>query len=197
MWSDEIRRLYVEHAADIHRYATRRVGRDLADDVVADTFRHALESRDSYDPERGGERGWLFGIATNLLRRHWRTERRRLTALDRHARDRHARDDATTASDDPLAAVPARLDGSDEVGRVLSAVERLDASDRDLLVLVAWEEMSSDKVAEILGIPAGTVRSRLHRIRRRLDAERRPAAGTTPLPTRPDQARPDQKGDPG
>src|SRR5262245_5262828 len=66
------------HVDAVYRYVARRVGAHTARDVVADTFRVALEHFGEYDPSRGSERSWLFGIATNLVRRHWRTEERRL-----------------------------------------------------------------------------------------------------------------------
>jgi RNA polymerase sigma factor (sigma-70 family) len=163
-----VRALYDDHARDIHAYAARRVGSDLADDIVADTFRHAIESFESFDPDRGSERVWLFGIATNLLRRHWRTEQRRRSALHRMTQS-----DMAGFDGDPLLTVPGRIDGASDAARVLVAVAELSVEDYELLVLVAWEQMSRIDVAEVLGIPPGTVRSRLHRIRRRLDASRR------------------------
>lgn len=165
--SEAVRSLFADHAVDIHRYASRRVGRDLADDVVAETFRQAIESYASFDAGRGSHRAWLFGIATNLLRRHWRTERRRLAALERMP-------DASSVDvgGDPLLSVPDRLDAADDAGRVVDALDDLSRDDHELLVLVAWEGMSSADVAEVLEIPSGTVRSRLHRIRRALDLAR-------------------------
>ena len=163
-----VRAWFLAHAGDIHSYAARRVGRDLADDVVADTFRHAIESFDGFDSERGGERAWLFGIATNLLRRYWRTEQRRRDALQRNASAQRTDRPPT----DVAALTAGRLDATAEVADVLSAVAQLSADDYELLVLTAWEQMSSRDAAAVLGIPAGTVRSRLHRIRRELDAAR-------------------------
>lgn len=142
-------------------YAARRVGPIVGRDVVADTFRVALERLDTFDPSRGDERAWLFGIATNVLRRHWRTEERRLQA--------QARAVALEARQiDPLIAVVDSMDARRVFDRVAAAVANLDPEDRDLLVLVAWEHMTSREVAAVLGIPAGTVRSRLRRIRRQL-----------------------------
>jgi RNA polymerase sigma-70 factor (ECF subfamily) len=160
-----VHRLFVEHGAAIHRYAARRVGTDLADDVVAETFRRAFESIGSFDPARGSHRAWLFGIATNVLRKHRRSEARRLRALVR-AQSR------TEPPPDPLLARAVSLDAERELARVLDAIDLLPADDVDLLVLVAWERMSRAEVAAILGIPAGTVRSRLHRIRTVLDRAR-------------------------
>lgn len=159
-----------EHAPSLGSYAARRVGPSLARDIVAETFRIACEQYDQFDPSRGAERAWLFGIATNLIRRHWRTEERRLR-IQAHA----SRIDSTRG--DPLLRVDERLDASRQYQRVVDAVAELDPEDRDLLVLIAWEQMTSREVAAVLGIPAGTVRSRLKRIRTHL-AENVPEGAT-------------------
>jgi RNA polymerase sigma-70 factor (ECF subfamily) len=149
------------HARALAGYATSRVGQSLGRDIVADTFRIALEQIDTYDRGRGGERAWLFGIASNLIRRHWRSEERRLRIQARSLR-------ADPLPVDPLLRVDERLDASADYQRVVDAVGTLDPDDRDLLVLVAWEQLSSREAAEVLGVPPGTVRSRLARIRARL-----------------------------
>jgi RNA polymerase sigma-70 factor (ECF subfamily) len=71
-------------------------------------------------------------------------------------------------SGDPLLDTESRLDALNAAEQVAEAVEALDPDDRELLVLIAWERLSSAEVAEVLGIPAGTVRSRLQRIRNQL-----------------------------
>lgn len=177
-----VRALYDEHAPALHAYLTRRIGRDLADDLLADTFRIAIEEWTSYDPDIGSARNWLYGISTNLVRRHWRTEQRRRAALVRMASEPTTTDDP---SHTPAGAATAHVDAVADVGRLLAAVANLDAEDYDLLVLTAWESMSSGDVADVLGIPRGTVRSRLHRIRRQLDAER-----SSPLDSEPKGDRP-------
>jgi RNA polymerase sigma factor (sigma-70 family) len=154
-------RLYAAHVDAVFAYVARRIGRELAADVTAEAFRVAIEHLGRYDAARGSERAWLYGIATNLLRRHWRTEERRLRAMGRHVA-------AEVPGGDPLLQVAERLDATVEVARVMAAVADLTIEDRDLLVLVAWERCSYDEVARALGIPTGTVRSRLHRIRRTL-----------------------------
>ena len=151
------------HAGSLGVYAARRVGSTLARDIVAETFRVAWEQRDQYDVQLGGERAWLFGIATNLIRRHWRAEERRLRVQARAVRIENDDGDSLLQVDD-------RVDASRRFDRLIDAVGLLDPEDRDLLVLVAWEQMTSRQVAEVLGIPAGTVRSRLKRIRVRLAA---------------------------
>ncbi|MDW3215357.1 MAG: RNA polymerase sigma factor [Ilumatobacteraceae bacterium] len=153
------------HVETIHSYVARRVGDEAARDVTAETFKVALEQFNRFDPKLGGERAWLYGIASNLLRRHWRTEQRRLRAQLRHA-------GSDRVPGDPLIAVDARVDAERRWGQVIAAVEDLEPEDRDLLVLIAWERCTSGEAAQALGIPAGTVRSRLSRIRTQLRNER-------------------------
>lgn len=155
---------FERHVDAIHAYVCRRAGEDVALDVTAETFRVALAQFDQYDPARGNERAWLYGVASNLLRRHWRTEQRML-------RTQHRSGFAAAVTGDPLLAVEERIDARRDVDRVLVAVERLDPDDRDLLFLTVWERLTSAEVAAALGIPAGTVRSRLNRIRAQLRAD--------------------------
>lgn len=155
---------YDEHVDSVFGYVARRIGPEPAADVVADVFRIAIERFASFDPARASERAWLFGIATNLIRRHWRWEERSLRAIARAvSRERVAVGETTGGVDD-------RLDAARRLDRLIEAVIHLPPDDRDLLVLVAWEGCSHAEVAGALNIPVGTVRSRLHRIRRQLAA---------------------------
>lgn len=160
---DDAARLFDEHVDALYGYVGRRLGRDVAADVVGDVFEVALRQSDRFDAGRGSERAWLLGIATNLMRRHWRTEQRRLRAIRRAA-------GKPTVPGDALLDLAERLDASTEAERAMAAVGDLAPEDRDLLLLVAWEGTPYKVCAEILGIPVGTVRSRLHRIRRELYA---------------------------
>lgn len=152
-----------EHVDALYRYISRRVGDDLARDVVSETFRVALERVGVFDETKGTERAWLFGIATNVLRRHRRTElrlfRNQVRAVLRE-----------TPPDDAIHDVEDTVDAATRWQRLADALDQLSDDDRDLLVLTAWEQMSSVEVALVLGIPPGTVRSRLHRIRAALAA---------------------------
>lgn len=156
--------LYEEHVDAIHAYVARRLGRDLASEVTAETFRIALDCIEQFDPERGSPRMWLFGIAGNLIRRHRRTEERRLRAM---ASATHGED---PVADPGLERVVEQLDADAELRAVLGAVAALEENDRTLVVLLAWEEWSHEEIARVLDIPTGTLRSRLHRIRRELRA---------------------------
>lgn len=158
---DNAARLFDEHVDAVYGYIGRRLGREAAADVVGDVFEIALSQSDRYDAARGSERAWLFGIATNLIRRHWRTEQRRLRATRRVA-------NRPAVPGDALLDIAERIDASTEAERVMAAVGDLAPEDRDLLLLIAWEDTPYKVCAQILDIPVGTVRSRLHRIRREL-----------------------------
>jgi RNA polymerase sigma factor (sigma-70 family) len=142
-------RLFESHGRALYAYAARRLGPTLAEDVVAETFRSAIEGARRFDPERGNEQAWLFGIASNLIRRQWRTEQRRLAALVRsHGYPIGYTDDYE------------RVDTRDRMDGLVDRIGQLPAEDRDLLVLIAWEGFSNRDAAAVLGIPAGTVGSR-------------------------------------
>ncbi len=160
--------VFDRHFDAVHRYAQRRVGRDLADEIAAETFMRAFDTRRRYDLSSADARPWLLGIATNLLRRHWRTERRRLVAYHRAA----ARPDE--------ARVPADL-----AGELAAALDALAVGDREALLLYAWADLSYEEIAVGLDIPVGTVRSRIARARRRL-RERlgETTVGVNPRPTK-------------
>jgi RNA polymerase sigma factor (sigma-70 family) len=147
-------RIFERHASDIHRYLGYRVGSDLADDLTAETFLQAFRGRRSFRSAEGEVKPWLYGFATNLLRRHRREEARRRRS------DWAARSVARV--DDPPA--------EQAVDRVLvdTAIGRLDRKSREVVLLVAGAGLSYEEAAAALGIPVGTVRSRLARARQRL-----------------------------
>lgn len=147
--------LYDRHALSIHRFAAARLGVEGADDVVADTFLAAFRVRHRYDPTRADARPWLLGIAVREISRRRRQERSRYRLLASTPADLPVESPADTVA----AAVTAH-----SVRRPLAdALTRLKAADRDVLLLVAWADLSYQEVADALGIPIGTVRSRLNR----------------------------------
>lgn len=151
-------RLFEAHGQALFAYAARRLDSVLAEDIVAETFRSAIEGAGRFDPALGNERAWLFGIASNLIRRHWRTEQRRLAALVRA-------DGYPIGYTDDFEMVDGKVDTRHRMQRLIDRIGQLAPEDRDLLVLIAWEGFSNQDAAAVLGIPAGTVGSRLHRIR--------------------------------
>jgi len=154
----EFGRLFDRYAAPLHRYLARRVGADAANDLVSATFLVALNQRHTYDPRLGAVRSWLYGIATNLLRRSVRQE---LRALRAGARSLDREDTHDTRVVD-------RVDAEAAVRRLARSLAELSDGDRDVLLLTSWAGLDSTEVAGVLGIPVGTVRSRLHRVRKAL-----------------------------
>jgi RNA polymerase sigma factor (sigma-70 family) len=152
--------LYDRHAAPIHRYVARRLGDGAADDVVAETFLAAFHGRHRYDLGQNDARPWLYGIAANMIGKHRRAEVRMWRTLARTGADPAAEGHADRVEHRVSAAA---------VGRELAvALAGLAAGDRDVLLLIAWADLSYDEVAVALGIPVGTVRSRLNRARRKV-----------------------------
>jgi RNA polymerase sigma factor (sigma-70 family) len=154
--------LFRRHASQLHRYVARRLGRLMADDIVAETFYLAFRGRHRYDVSLADARPWLWRIAANLMHRHWRSEKRMLRALARTGLD-PVLDDRTDQVEAQVAAWGARR-------QLAAALARLPARDRDVLLLVAWGELTYAEVAQVLEIPVGTVRSRLSRSRHKLRA---------------------------
>ncbi|MFG3422528.1 RNA polymerase sigma factor [Micromonospora sp. NPDC048063] len=152
--------IFDRHAPYIHRYLARRLGTGIADDLAAETFLVAFRRRERYDTARPDARPWLYGIATNIVSQHRREE-------EREYRLRQAYVPATNEAshDDRVATVVT----AQSLRRMLfGALAELSTGDRDVLLLIAWEELTYDEAAAALGIPVGTVRSRLNRARRLL-----------------------------
>ena len=160
--------LFDRHAPHIHRYVVRRLGREFADDLVADTFLAAFSRRHRYDLGRDDARPWLYGIATNLVRRHRRDEARRYRLAQLPAEP-----DVACHADRIVADVTA-IAMRRQLGTALAG---LAPRDLDVLLLIAWEQLTYEEVAAALRIPVGTVRSRLSRARKNVRkslAERTP-----------------------
>jgi RNA polymerase sigma-70 factor (ECF subfamily) len=154
--------LFDRHAVTIHSYLSRRVGPHIADDLTAETFLVALEKRSGYDPARANARPWLYGIATKLLQRHRRQETRQFRALARTGLD--------PVSENHADAVTTRVAASTLTRGLATGLGRLSKDDRDVLLLFAWGQLAYAEIADALGIPVGTVRSRLNRARKKLRA---------------------------
>jgi RNA polymerase sigma-70 factor (ECF subfamily) len=144
--------VFDRHYAAVHAFAQRRVGFELAEEVAAETFARAFAQRRRYDG-RPDPVPWLLGIATNVMRRHWRSERRRLDAYARVAAQQVAYVDAAEAE------------------QAIRAVARLPRRQREVVLLHVWADLSYEQIARALDIPVGTVRSRLNRARGALGAD--------------------------
>ena len=150
--------IFERHFDEIHRYLRRRHPGD-AEELAAEVFTVAFDARSRYQPRGDSARPWLYGIASRLLARRWRSETRGLRA---HARSGGRREPV----EDDFADAVERADAQRRSAAIAAAVARLNPGDRDALLLYALSDLSYDEVALALEVPIGTVRSRLARARR-------------------------------
>ncbi len=148
--------LFDRHAPLLHRYVTRRLGPSEAEDVVADTFLAAFQRRSDYDRGRSDARPWLYGIASNVIGKRRRTETNLYRAYIRSGV--HPAEIPGLQVEDGINTLAVNR----PLARALLGLKR---ADRDVLLLVAWAELSYQEVADALAIPPGTVASRLNRAR--------------------------------
>lgn len=157
---EAFRIIFERHYTAVYRLAARRVGRDVAGDVTAETFLRSFANRHRYDLARHNALPWLYGIAVNVIGDHLRKSARMARFAGRFLRNQ-ADLDPTVESDDRLVASSVRQ----ELARALDA---LSAGDRNALLLLALEGLSYSEIASVLEIPVGTVGSRVHRARKRI-----------------------------
>jgi RNA polymerase sigma factor (sigma-70 family) len=162
--------IFDRHATEIHRYASRRLGAALAEDVVGETFLAAFRVRARYDVTYRDARPWLFGIATNMIGRHRQAEVRFYRAL--------ARTGVDSVIESPADDVLSKVAAAGQRRTIAAALAGLSTADRHTLLLVDWAELSYDQAAVALRVPVGTVRSRLNRARRKV---REALGGVNPL----------------
>ena len=155
--------VFDRHAAAIHGYIARRLGRDAADDLVAETFLVAFRQRGGYDQDQPSARPWLYGIATRLVSRRRRDEVRFFRAIARTGVDPAADPVAEPVADEGIR----RADARTLHRQLAGALAGLAAADRDALLLVA-DGLSYAEAAQALGVPDGTLSSRVARARRKL-----------------------------
>ncbi|MFD3996467.1 RNA polymerase sigma factor [Streptomyces sp. NPDC058548] len=163
---------YDEHARVLYHYAFRVCGdRAAAEDVVSAAFLEAWRCRGKVHAEGGSLRPWLLGIATNIMRGSAREARRRDAALARMPE----RGVLPDFADDVLA----RMTDGEQIRAARAALGKLRRREREVFTLVVWAGLDYAAAGEALGVPVGTVRSRLSRARERLrklaDAELRTA----------------------
>ncbi|MEQ4715344.1 RNA polymerase sigma factor [Nonomuraea sp. B19D2] len=152
--------LYDRYFKDLYRYLAARLGREHVEDLVADAFLIAFNSRGGFDPQRGTVRSWLYGIATNVVARHRRREGRRLNALSKVTAESSAEghEDRVTSQ---LAAQASRPE-------LVRGLKGLAKGDRDVVFLLVFGGLGYEEIATALDIPVGTVGSRINRARKKL-----------------------------
>lgn len=153
--------IFERHVRAVGGYIRRRVGQDAVEDVLSETFLVAFRRRGSFDHVWESARPWLLGIATRLVRSHRAMEARQWRAFQASA-------GAGEAGGLPHDEADEHLDAQAALRELAPRIAALSVKDRDTLLLYAWGDLTYEQVAAALGVPVGTVRSRLNRVRRRL-----------------------------
>lgn len=154
--------IFDRHFVSIFTFCARRVGPVLAEDIVNETFCVAFDHRRRYDTrERPNARPWLMGIATNVMRHEFRRQLREKRAVDRiSVEDTHPEHDVSIVDNFAVA---------ERIERVRAALAKLPNQELEALLLSALELRTYEQIAEVLQVPVGTVRSRIHRARKHLN----------------------------
>ncbi len=156
--------LYRTHRPAVTRYCAARVPGVAVEDLVADVFAQAWACRSSFDPERGPASGWALGIAANVVRQHYRKEERRQRAPARNA----AQELPGQRIDLDEDAVIEELQSARRFPAVAEAMATMTDTERHVLALGAEPDLSYGAISDILGVPVGTVRSKMSRARAKL-----------------------------
>ncbi|MGW2932123.1 RNA polymerase sigma factor [Streptomyces sp. NPDC001156] len=156
--------LFDSYARAVYNHAFRLTADwSAAEDVMAATFMEAWRLRDKVEPEGGSLRPWLLGIATNTARNQYRSNRRyRAAAAAAAAAEPVVPDHADEVAD--------RVDDRRRLVTALTALAALRRPEREVITLCLGEGLDYEAAAEALGIPVGTVASRLSRARKKLRA---------------------------
>jgi RNA polymerase sigma-70 factor, ECF subfamily len=163
--ADAFTAMYRQHYARVYAYAVSRAGRQLADEVVGETFLVAWRRRTAVP---GEPLPWLLGVARNVVRERYRAEvRQQSIAAELRA----------WAGEQELQAADV-ADGVAHRAAVLAALSRLSEDDRELLTLLAWHGLSAGEAARVVGCTPATFAVRLHRARKRLERAMAPADDT-------------------
>jgi RNA polymerase sigma-70 factor (ECF subfamily) len=156
-----LRILYERYFDALFRYAAGRVGRQAAEDVVAETFLIAFTRRAAFDPSHVSALPWLIGIATNLLRSQRRAERKHLATDPGRINPRGAPD---LGLDNTIS----RADAVAVRGAVMRAVRRLGPSEREAFLVHALAGLEGAELGVALGVSSSAAAVRLHRARTKL-----------------------------
>lgn len=146
----QARALYLEHGPALENWAYGRFGdRQAAEEVVQEVVLAAWSKYAQFDPDRGSERAWMFGIAKNVAATRHRRNRRHLAAVPTADAPDAGRDDV-------------ELDRLVDRSLIADSVRSLSSEHRTVLIAAYWERLSTRQISERLQIPEGTVKSRLY-----------------------------------
>jgi RNA polymerase sigma factor (sigma-70 family) len=162
--------VFDRHYDLVRVYVQRRLGHDDGEEVAATAFEWAFEHRDRFDSTFSSAKPWLIGIANNLVRRHLRRQ---------DVRRRHWPISIALDRTDPEPSLDG-LVALEQRPAIREALQSLSWDDRETCLLVVLAELPYQEVAETLGVPVGTVRSRVSRARGRLRELLRSAEAINP-----------------
>lgn len=160
MRQTDFERLYAEHAQALLGFLAYRTGdRNLAEDLLADTFVRVLTARRPFDRRKASEKTWLYTIALNLLRDHARRSAVRNRALDR------------VPAGVPTSGGAGPFDTIADRDVVQRALERLVAEEREVIALRYGADLTVPEIARLTREKLTTVEGRLYRALRKLKVE--------------------------
>ncbi|MFD4599170.1 RNA polymerase sigma factor [Streptomyces sp. NPDC058464] len=170
---DAFAALFDAYARSVYNHAYRLTGQwTTAEEVVSLTFLEAWRLRANLDEDGGSPRPWLLGIATNVTLPHSRLRSSGGTPIQRRAARRHTAALSRLPREEPVRdfadEVAGRVDDTAQLALVRAALAKLRRSEREVLALCVWAGLDYAAAAEALGVPVGTVRSRLSRARAKL-----------------------------
>ncbi|OSC73163.1 RNA polymerase [Streptomyces sp. BF-3] len=167
--------IFDEHARVVYAHAVRTTGdRALSEDIMSLTFLEAWRLRDKLRGEVRSVRAWLLGIATNVMRNTARAARRHREAMSRLP--------PPEATPDFSEQVVGQMADVQRLAAATKALQGLRSSEREVFLLVVWSDLGYAAAAEALGLPVGTVRSRLSRARQKLRKLVEEELGADPSP---------------
>jgi RNA polymerase sigma-70 factor (ECF subfamily) len=142
------------------RYLDRLVGKEVAEELHQQTWLSVLDNADKFDPQNGGAgfKAWLFRIATNKANDHWRSR----------GREKAAYAGLKLVTDEEAPHAGHRVEGSEQVQKLMSAIEQLPEAQRQILMLRYYSDMKFVEIAELLGCPLNTALGRVHKAMIRL-----------------------------
>jgi RNA polymerase sigma-70 factor (ECF subfamily) len=153
--------IFTRHHDALYRFAGRRVGQGDAADITADVFLKALQLRSRYHLDRPNCLPWLYGIGVNVIGDHLRKSKRRSRIYLKGEATAFDQDDFTNH-------LVERMDAESALSTINRALGRLGNRDRETLLLFAIDRLTYSEVAQALGVPIGTVGSRILRARKKI-----------------------------
>jgi RNA polymerase sigma factor (sigma-70 family) len=149
------------YSRPVYAYCARRTGNlDLAEDLTSVVFMEAFRGRRKLRLSNASALPWLIGVANNVVRNANRSLRRYRSALDRIP----APANGASSEEDTME----RIGAQEAIARALEAISALTQREQDVVLLVVWSQLTYAETATALGIPVGTVRSRLASARAKL-----------------------------